>query len=1344
MQADIDQILETTPASTWARHVSCLPTISATSGEVIEAKSFPAQLESALRQILIEPIRLQNFSKGIAGLLTSLESTHFRVNQIATAAGPALSSAVKDITGAAGEIPNGIGAGQNEPIDSTVRPGRAKIAIIGMSGRYPSAEDNEEFWNILFKGLDVHKEVPPLHWDVKTHVDPTGKTKNTSASPFGCWLENPDQFDAQFFNMSPREAPQVDPAQRLALMTAYEAIEQAGIVPDATPSTRKDRVGVFYGVTSNDWMETNSAQNIDTYFIPGGNRAFIPGRINYFFKFSGPSYSVDTACSSSLAAIHVACNSLWKGDIDTAIAGGTNVLTNPDFTSGLDRGHFLSRTGNCKTFDNGADGYCRGEGVGTVILKRLEDAIADGDPIKALILGTYTNHSAEAESITRPHIGAQRDIFAKILNDAGVDPYSVGYVEMHGTGTQAGDAREMTSVLDTFAPGTSTRPHRNNDQALYLGSAKANIGHGEAVSGVSALSKVLLMMRNKVIPPHCGIKTKINEKFPTDLDKRNVHIARNPMPWNTTNGQPRRAFVNNFSAAGGNSALLIEEKPADIPLEGTDSRTSHLVAVSAKNAASLSKNLNSLLAFIEQQESDLELGQLAYTTTARRIHHLHRVMLNGSTIAEVKDRLKAAIERGDGATRSKAAPKVTLSFTGQGAQSPGMGKQFYNASALFKSEIRRLDKLGQAFGFPAFTPYFEASSAGAYSPVITQLASVSLQIALTRLWSAWGVKPDAVIGHSLGEYAALNAAGVLSDADTIFLVGKRAQLLEKECSQGTHSMLVVKSAQSAVEAALAGIDFEIACVNGPEETVVGGPNEQIENVQQTLKQKGFQMKLINVPFAYHTSQVDTILDELEATAKGVTFAKPSVTFISSLLGETVTKDDVLGPQYLRRHCRESVKFFDAIKSAKKDNTIAAKSFVIEVGPHPVLTRLVAATLGSEVTAVPTLQMKQDDWKVVSDSIRQLYTAGKDICWQEFHRGFGASRKVLQLPAYNWHLKSYWMQYVNDWSLRKGDAPLVIQSSSRLESTTIHKVLEDKVDKIVVESDIARPDFNPLVQGHVVDNIPLCTPSVYADIALTLAKHMIDKYKPELQGCQVDVAEMNIKRALIAKPEGEQPIRTFVDVDWSKKKASCRFATLDIKGEATVVHAECAIKFTDDAHYKQLQRNKQDIKAKMANMRKAIENGASQRFNRTMVYKMIHPLAQFHDDYKALDEVVINSTTLEATSQVNFRDVKVDGDYHTHPAYIDGLSQSGGFVMNCNDSNDLDVEVFVNHGWESFQLYETLDVAKTYTTYTQMIESEGRMFNGNLTVFDGDVIVAAYQNICVSLVSYIWNRNSNTT
>ncbi|PLB48450.1 conidial pigment polyketide synthase PksP/Alb1 [Aspergillus steynii IBT 23096] len=1337
-KVDIEGILSTTPEGVWGRYGAALPVVSSTTGKLVEGDNLRRRLEAALVQILLEPVQWNQLTQGVASVVSSSGASQFTTSPVGTNADAALGAALNSTAGLSnGIVPErvpqttDVESDTSKPAGST---GRSKIAIVGMSGRYPSADNNEEFWDLIFRGLDVHKVVPDLHWSAKTHVDPTGKKKNTSATPYGCWLETPAAFDAQFFNMSPREAPQVDPAQRIALMTAYEALEQAGIVADATSSTRKDRVGVFYGVTSNDWMETNSSQNIDTYFIPGGNRAFIPGRLNYFFKFSGPSYSVDTACSSSLASLHVACNSLWRGDIDTAITGGTNVLTNPDFTAGLDRGHFLSRTGNCKTFDDGADGYCRGEGVGTVILKRLEDAVVDKDPIHGVILGTYTNHSAEAESITRPHVGAQRDIFQKILSSCGVDRNSVSYVEMHGTGTQAGDAREMSSVLDTFAP-TNTRHQRQPTQALHIGSVKANIGHGEAASGVSALTKVLLMMRNNTLPPHCGIKTKINSRFPPDLESRNVHIAKEPIPWRRAGNEPRRAFVNNFSAAGGNSAVLLEDKPDEVEIEGTDPRTTHLVAVSARSAASMAANLKSLMAYIQGQrdhDKPLFLPQLSYTTTARRMHHLHRVMLAGSTTEEIKRHLEAAISRGDGATRPKAPPKLTFAFTGQGAQYVGMARTLYRSFRQFQDDITRFDELSKALGFSSFKDIIVDDSGRdipEFSPVAVQLATVCIQMALSRLLISWNVMPDMVVGQSLGEYAALNVAGVLSDADTIFLVGRRAQLLEERCTVGTHSMLVVKAGRSEIQTALAGAHHEIACVNSPEETVLAGPNAQVEELQQTLNSKGFRSKTICVPFAYHSSQVDPILSDLEAVAGGVTFHKPTIPVISPLLSKVIEDVGIIGPDYLRRHCRQTVNFADALRSAKENGSIKDGSFVLEIGPHSVVTGMVKGTLGPAVTAVATLQRNRDEWKTLTDMLSSLYCAGIDLRWHEYHRDFAAAHKVLELPAYKWNLKDYWIQYSNDWSLRKGDTPLVALSVAPLESTTIHKVVEESKDAITVESDMARADFNPLVQGHEVDGVPLCTPSVYADIALTVGKYVLDRYHPEMADRLVDVSNMTVMKALIAKPQGPQLLRTFVTVDWAAKKAKARFCSYDKKGQPTVEHSNCEIHFTDRARQEQLEQTAPEKQARMVSMRKELENGPTQRFNRAMVYKMISPLAQFHSDYRPLDEVIMDSDTYEVTSRVTFKGVEAQGTFHTHPAFLDGLTQAGGFVMNCNDKNDLDAEVFVNHGWESLQVYEPLSKEQTYWTFCQMSERDSRKYQGDVTVFDeSGKVVASYNGI----------------
>jgi acyl transferase domain-containing protein len=890
-------------------------------------------------------------------------------------------------------------------------------------------------------------------------------------------LQNPAAFDARFFNLSPREAPQVDPAQRIALMTAYEAMERAGMVPNATASTAKDRVGVWYGVTSNDWMETNTAQNIDTYFIPGGNRAFIPGRLNYCFKFSGPSYAVDTACSSSLAAIHLACNALWRGEVDTAIAGGTNILTNPDFTAGLDRGHFLSRTGNCKTFDDSADGYCRGEGVGTVILKRLDDALADRDPICGVILSAGTNHSAEAESITRPHSGAQQDLIHNLLRTAGVSPYSVSYAEMHGTGTQAGDAGEMNSVLTTLAP--PSVPYRTQDQPLYLGSAKANIGHGEAASGVSSLIKVMLMMEHNAIAPHCGIKTRINRKFPTDLEDRNVHIAKAPTPWTSQHGEPRRVLLNNFSAAGGNTALLLEDAPSlPEPEEAEDPRTCHILAVSAKCASSLEANVKSLLSYIEAAGDELSLPCLSYTTTARRMHHPHRVIVQGSTASDIQQQLKSALARGDGANRPSVAPKVVLAFTGQGSQFVGMARQLCSSLPPFRASLQQLDRIAQSLGFDSFLPFLEDDSGAdlkRFSPMTAQLASVCLQIALARLWASLGVVPDAVVGHSLGEYAALNVAGVLSDADTVFLVGKRAQLLEEHCTLHTHSMLVARASVDTIKLALAEVEYEIACINAPEETVLAGPNDQFEALQHILSQLGVRSKTIPVSYAYHSSQVQPILDDLFQAAQPIVFNKPFIPVLSPLMGDVVQAVGTFGPEYLQRHCRETVNFYQAMQSARSAGVVTDRTQFVEIGPHGVVTGLIkACSKASQAHAVPTLQRGRDDWESLGQAMSALYRAGVDIAWNEYHRPFPAAQHVLRLPAYNWNLKNYWIQYVNDWSLRKGDPPL-IQSARLGESTTIHKVVEETKDSIVVECDLSREDLVPIVKGHNVDGIPLCTP-----------------------------------------------------------------------------------------------------------------------------------------------------------------------------------------------------------------------------------------------------------------------------
>ncbi|KAB2579259.1 Non-reducing polyketide synthase pks27 [Lasiodiplodia theobromae] len=1347
---DVDKILGAVDKESMGQK-SRIPLFSASTSEVYTDSTLDSLLKIAVSEILITPLRLDKISKGLASHLTGASIARCDVLPVATLAAQALSTELKKAGIVDVRVDNSImnRSGSSEPIEGNM--GQSKLAIIGYSGRYPGAQSNEAFWNLLHEGRDVASKAPKTRWDINTHVDATGKKKNTSATPFGCWLEDPGLFDARFFNMSPREAPQVDPAQRLSLLTAYEALEKAGMVPDATPSTQRDRVGVFYGTTSNDWGETNSSQNIDTYYIPGSCRAFIPGRQNYYFKFSGPSYSVDTACSSSLAALHVACNALWRGDIDTAIAGGTNVTTNPDITAGLDRGHFLSRTGNCKTFDDDADGYCRGEGVVTLVVKRYEDAVADNDPIIAMILGAYTNHSAEAESITRPHVGAQRAIFEKVLTSAGADADSIGYVEMHGTGTQAGDAREMESVLATFADTNKAR-----SEPLHIGSAKANVGHGESVSGVIALVKVLMMLEQNLIPPHVGIKTKINSKFPTDLKERNVHIATQPTPWPRPADKPRRALINNFSAAGGNSSVLVEDAPVVAkPGLGSDARSSHVVAISAKSKTALAANARALLDFIQEAKPDL--ASLGYTTTARRLHHPFRIVAHGSELADICTQLERKLAAVESVAAQKRSPSVAFAFTGQGSQYPGMGRELLRFQS-FRKDLERLDVLCQKLGFERILPLVRAEGGDiAELPAATvQLASTCIQMAMARLWRSWGLQPAAVVGHSLGEYAALNVAGVLSDADTIMLTGTRATLLQQKCTQNTHAMLAVgASMEDVLKNDLGGCEYEVACNNGPREVVFSGTSANIEKMQEALSTTGFRLTRLRVPFAFHSSQVEPILPEFEKIAGSVEFHAPRVPVISPLLGEVVTEAGHFGAKYLSRHCRETVNFVDAMAKAKA-SLVSNDTIWVEVGPHPVLSGLLRSNMGS-ITALPTLQRNKDTWKVLSSSLSSLYDAGAAVNWNEFHRDFNSSVSVCRLPAYKWDLKNYWMQYVNDWSLYKGDALFLSGAGTQpLSTTSVQKVVQDTSDgtkaTLIAESDLLREDLDPMVRGHRVNGVALCTPSVYADMALTMGDHLARK-KPEWAAALVDVQHMDVQRPLVAKSKGSgvQLLRCRVDVDWATGRGACEFYSVTPDGKKLTKHAECQIAFVDaDAALREQQDAAPAILQRIDGLRRSIESSPRvQKLNGNSGYKLVSSLASYDDDFKGVEEVVLDSAALEATAKVRFGKGEHKGAYFVNPHLIDNFGQPALFVMNANDEADLDKEVFVNHGWSSLHFYKPVSMDKAYVSYVKMSgPKEDGMYSGDMIVFEGTEVVAAFKGIKAQgvprrLMDYIVHMRDDT-
>ncbi|KAL1861559.1 Type I Iterative PKS [Diaporthe australafricana] len=829
--------------------------LSGSTGKVANAPNFRALLRATVADVLCEPVQWNSILSAVQAFWTDHSTDQCTIIPVSSNSAPMICEQISkagpikvSVEDVAGDIKRSLRA----PNSADTQTGRfvdSKIAVVGFSGRFPSADSNDAFWDLLRAGRDVHRDIPSDRFDWKAHYDPTGKTKNTSRIRYGCFIDDPGHFDARFFNMSPREAENTDPAQRLAITTTYEAMEMSGMVRNRTPSTQQDRIGVFFGTTSDDWREVNSGQNVDTYFIPGGNRAFVPGRISYFFRFSGPSVSMDTACSSSFAAMQTACTYLWRGECDTAIAGGTNVLTNPDNFAGLDRGHFLSTTGNCNAFDDGANGYCRADAVGSVILKRLEDAEADNDPIFGVIVGSTTNHCGQTDSITRPHEGDQSSVFKRIMRYTNYDPLDVGYIEMH------------------------------------------------------------------------------------------------PTPWrreNTTSGK-RACFLNNFSAAGGNTAVLLEDAPPERLLdenpESVDRRPIHLVTCTGRSAKALQDNIKGLVSWLRNNPTSGEdLPALSYTTTARRMHHNYRTIVSGSSVDSIISTLKSRAAQLEAVPPKPVpqpahVPNIVFTFTGQGGIYTSMGQTLFDCNPKFKESITRFDHLAHIHGFPSFVGLIDGSHHGdaqEASPAVQQLAMACLQMALTELLGSWGVKPSAVIGHSLGEYAGLHAAGVLSASDVIYLVGTRATLLERHCEQGTHAMLAVKAPMDVVNGLLShsGCGCELACLNQPTGQVIAGPLDNISDLERRAKAMSIETVRLDVPYAFHSPQVEPILDEfLKLSSRGVIYHPPNLPVLSPLMARTISPGErgQLDGKYLTRACRNPVVFFAAVEAAMRAEVVDQKT-----------------------------------------------------------------------------------------------------------------------------------------------------------------------------------------------------------------------------------------------------------------------------------------------------------------------------------------------------------------------------------------------------------------------------------
>ncbi|MCI0726227.1 MAG: type I polyketide synthase, partial [Chloroflexi bacterium] len=658
-------------------------------------------------------------------------------------------------------------------LDALEQARREPIAVVGMACRFPGgATDTASFWQLLRDGVDAIKEVPPDRWDVDAYYNPDPANPGTMYTRWGGFLDRVDEVDATFFNISPREAARMDPQQRLLLEVSWEAFEHAGLPAD---SLFNSQTGVFIGCSGSDYQQllgrSGDPAHLNMYALTGTALNAVAGRVAFTFGLQGPCLVVDTACSSSLVAVHLASQSLRLKECDLALAGGVNLILTPDAGIVTSQARMMAADGRCKTFDAAADGFVRGEGCGVLLLKRLSDALASGDRILAQITGSAVNQDGSTSGFTVPNGLAQERLIRKALAESDVAPAAVSYVEAHGTGTPLGDPIEVQALKNVLGAG------RKGDQPLAIGSVKTNIGHLEAAAGIAGLIKVVLALQHKEIPPHLHLR-RLNAEI--ELDGVPLVIPTERTPW-PSNGQPRVAGVSSFGASGTNAHVVVEEAPAVAGKPNAVERPVHLLALSARSQAALEELAQKYRAHLAGHANQT-LADLCYTANSGRAHFAHRLAIAAGTAGELEEALAAFVAGAEGAALTGQAPagqrpKVAFLFTGQGAQYAGMGRELYATSPTFRAALDECAALltGELEA-PLLEVLFGEKGELLDETAYTQPALFALEYALAQLWQSWGVTPDLVLGHSVGEYVAAVVAGVFSLADGLKLISARSRL----------------------------------------------------------------------------------------------------------------------------------------------------------------------------------------------------------------------------------------------------------------------------------------------------------------------------------------------------------------------------------------------------------------------------------------------------------------------------------------------------------------------------------------------------------------------------------------
>jgi acyl transferase domain-containing protein/NADPH:quinone reductase-like Zn-dependent oxidoreductase/NAD(P)-dependent dehydrogenase (short-subunit alcohol dehydrogenase family)/acyl carrier protein len=972
---------------------------------------------------------------------------------------------------------------------------REPIAIIGMSCRLPGAKDPDSLWAMVADRRESVAEYPGGRTPELDAFYRRAGMPDGPASSRGGFLPDIDKFDAAFFGISPREAEWLDPQQRLLLEAGWEALEDAGMTLEALA---KEKGGVFVGIWNSDYeLHATANSPVAEFFLITGGLLYGPSsRLAYQFDLSGPDVSVNASCGSSLVAVHLAARSLHSGECSLAFAGGVNVVVRHELTQAFSRAKMLSPDGRCKFGAAGADGFVRSEGVGMLLLKRLSDAQRDGDQVLALIRGTAMANDGRASGfLTTPSEAGQRRAMLGALADAGVDAGTVNYIEAHGTGTRAGDPVEISAIASVFGRrGKLVPPCR-------IGSVKSNIGHTESAAGVASIIRVVQALRHRRYPATLHVSEPTAE---IDWETAGVMLERAGNEWTRQENSPLRASVNGLGLTGTNAHVVLEESP-QVERASSEPRTAYLLPVSAATGAALTDRAKDFsLALRALDENSLK--DFCYSASVRRSHLAHRLAVTGGNAAELLEGLEAFVKDqpsafvSAGSVEDSTKPKIAFVFPGQGSQWLGMGRELLRTSPVFRQSMEEIDvAIQRETGWSVVEQLEDHSLEQRLAQIdVVQPSLFAVEVALAGLWKSWGVTPDAVIGHSMGEVAAACFAGILSREDAARIICRRSALLMRVAGAG--AMVVVDLPRADAEHLITSVlaqKISVAVSNSPRSTVLAGDPVALDGIVERLEKENIFCRWVRVDVASHSPQMDSLTPDLSAALAEVAPRAGTIPMYSTV-SEGRADGIQMDATYWVRNLRNPVLFANAVEEMLSQgfNTF------VEVSPHPILTPFVEQTSeysGRAALAVGSLRREGPETAAMFGALGRLYTVGADVAWKAIY----PAGNLVKLPAYPWQRERFWIQS----SAPKASFRSV--SGHPLAGEPLKTGTGDWIWTAKLTAEV-----HPWLKDHAVGGIVLLPASAYVELAGAAARSVFGPSAAAVEKLQIsEAAPLSVKGAL---------------------------------------------------------------------------------------------------------------------------------------------------------------------------------------------------------------------------------------